>query len=182
MNDEHGTLLGPAAIRFRRRLPGPIERVWAHLVDSDKRKRWLAQGPMELHVGGKVELAFRNAELSQGDDRAPEKYRDYENRGETHGRVTQCDPPRLLAFTWRDAPGESQDDSEVTFELAADGDEVLLTLTHRRLSSKEEVLGVAGGWHTHLAILDDVLRGKAPRPFWRTHARIEAEYVARGLG
>lgn len=181
MND-HGTLLGPNAIRFQRRLPGPIERVWAHLVESDKRRRWLAQGPIELHVGGEVALSFRNAELSQGDDRAPEKYRGHENQGSTHGRVTQCDPPRLLAFTWREAPGESPDDSEVTFELAPDGDDVLLTLTHRRLSSKEAVLGVAGGWHTHLAILDDVLRGNPPRPFWRTHARVEAEYVARGLG
>ena len=36
MND-HGTLTSPDTIRFARLLPGPIERIWAHLVDPRKR-------------------------------------------------------------------------------------------------------------------------------------------------
>ena len=31
----------------------------------------------------------------------------------------------------------------------------------------------------HLGILEDHLSGQEPRPFWRTHTRLEAEYVAR---
>lgn len=181
MND-YGTILEPGTIRFRRSLPGPIERVWAHLVEPDKRRRWLADGPIDLRVGGHAELRFRNAELSRDDDRAPEKYRACENSGTTFGVVTRCEPPHLLAFTWRETPDASDGDSEVTFELAADGDRVQLTLTHRRLAAGAETLSVAGGWHTHLGLLDDVLAGREPRPFWRTHTRIEAEYTARGLG
>ncbi|HRO27074.1 MAG TPA: SRPBCC family protein [Luteimonas sp.] len=178
----HGILSEPGTLRFQRTLPGPIERVWHHLVDPDKRRLWLAAGPLDARVGGVVELVFRNAELSYNDDRAPEKYCEHENSGTTHGIVTRCDPPRLLAFTWRDTPGASDSDSEVTFELAPDGDQVRLTLTHRRLAAGAETLSVAGGWHTHLWLLEDVLAGREPRPFWRTHTLVEAEYAARGLG
>jgi hypothetical protein len=41
------------------------------------------------------------------------------------------------------------------------------------------MLSVAGGWHTHLAILGDNLEGRTPRPFWSTHAKAEAEYARR---
>ncbi|MBL8262519.1 MAG: SRPBCC family protein [Xanthomonadaceae bacterium] len=175
----HGTLTAPDTIRFERLLPGPIERVWDFLVDPDKRARWLAGGPMSLTPGGDVELQFHNAELSQGDDPAPEKYRDYENSGEVFGQVTACEPPRLLAFTWSDMPGEPEaEDSEVRFELETQGEQVLLTLTHTRLMSNE-LLSVAGGWHTHLGILEDILSNKDARPFWRTHTRLEAEYADR---
>lgn len=97
MNDAHGEPVAPDTIRFVRDLPGPIERVWAMLTEPALRARWLAGGAMDLRVGGAVALHFRNAKLSQGDDRAPAKYRDYENSGTMHGRITRLDPPRLLA-------------------------------------------------------------------------------------
>ena len=62
---EFGVLTEARTIRFQRVLPGPIERVWAFLTESDKRGRWLASGPMELRVGGRVELNFRHAELAR---------------------------------------------------------------------------------------------------------------------
>lgn len=179
MNNDHGTLTTPDTIRFERLLPGPIERVWAHLVDPAKRALWLAGGPMTLQPGGDVELQFHNADLSCNDDPAPEKYRDYENSGEVFGQIVACDPPRLLAFTWSDMPGEPEaEDSEVRFELETQGEQVRLTLTHTRLLSNE-LLSVAGGWHTHLGILEDILSGREARAFWRTHTRIEAEYAER---
>lgn len=179
MNNDHGTLTTPDTIRFERLLPGPIERVWAHLVDPAKRALWLAGGPMTLQPGGDVELQFHNADLSRNDDPAPEKYRDYENSGEVFGQIVACDPPRLLAFTWSDMPGEPEaEDSEVRFELETQGEQVRLTLTHTRLLSNE-LLSVAGGWHTHLGILEDILSGREARAFWRTHTRIEAEYAER---
>lgn len=179
MNDTHGTLTASDTIRFERLLPGPIERVWAFLVDPDKRALWLAGGPMTLASGGDVELQFHNAELSRDDDRAPEKYRDYENSGEVFGQIVECSPPHLLAFTWSDMPGEPEpEDSEVRFELESRDGKVLLSLTHTRLRANE-LLSVAGGWHTHLGILEDILTGHEARPFWRTHTRIEAEYAER---
>ncbi len=55
---------------------------------------------------------------------------------------------------------------------------MLLVLTHRRLTPTE-MLGVAGGWHTHLGILVDHLNGRTPQPFWSTYAPLEAEYEQR---
>lgn len=181
MND-HGLLVEPGTLRFLRTLPGPVERIWSHLVDPDLRRRWLAAGPIEPRLGGRVELRFRNAELSADDDRAPEKYRACENSGTTFGTVTRWEPPHVLAFTWRDTADASGTESEVTFELVPEDERVRLVLTHRRLAAGSETLGVAGGWHTHLGLLEDVLAGRAPRPFWRTHTRVEAEYAGRGLG
>ena len=41
----YGELIEPATVRIERMLPGPIERVWDYLTDSDLRAQWLA----ELH-------------------------------------------------------------------------------------------------------------------------------------
>jgi uncharacterized protein YndB with AHSA1/START domain len=172
---DYGVVTEAGTVRFERVLPGPIERVWAYLTDSEKRGKWLASGPMELRVGGEVELRFRHAELSPQRESTPDRYKHYENGVTTHGRITRCDPPRLLSYTWADKP----EDSEVTFELTPQGEGVLLVLTHRRLGDSAAMTDVASGWHTHLAILIDHLNGEVPRPFWSTHTGIEAEYERR---
>jgi uncharacterized protein YndB with AHSA1/START domain len=171
---EFGVVTEARTLRIRRVLPGPIERVWAYLTESDKRGRWLASGPMELQVGGRVELTFRNTELSPHAEPPPDKYRKYEGAG-FQGRVTRCEPPRLLSYTW----GEGFEGSEVTFELTPQGEGVLLVLTHRRLPDRTTMVRVASGWHAHLEILLDRLSGQEPGPFWSTLARLEAEYEKR---
>jgi uncharacterized protein YndB with AHSA1/START domain len=177
--NEYGTLIGNNSIRFERLLPGPIERVWAYLVEPDKRALWLAGGPMRLATGGEVALQFHNAELSRNDDSAPEKYRAIENSGNVYGHIVACDPPYRLIFTWGDAPDmTAAESSEVDIALAVEGESVQLVLTHRRL--KPQVMGSVGaGWHTHLGILGDRIDGREPRLFWRTHTALEAEYVER---
>jgi uncharacterized protein YndB with AHSA1/START domain len=172
---EFGVVPAARTVCIRRVLPGPIERVWAHLTESEKRGRWLASGPMELRVGGRVELNFRNADLSPQVEPTPEKYQSREDGASIHGRITRCDPPRLLSYTWGGTSGES----EVTFELTPQGEDALLVLTHRRLGNRTAMVSVAGGWHTHLGILIDHLEGREPRPFWSTYARLEAEYESR---
>jgi uncharacterized protein YndB with AHSA1/START domain len=171
---EFGVVTERRTVRFQRVLPGPIERVWAYLTESEKRSRWLASGPMELRVGGRMELNFRNSDLSPHAEPTPDKYKKYEEHS-VCGRMTRCDPPRILSYTW----GGEASDSEVTFELSPRGQEVLLVLTHRRLSGRAGMVSVAGGWHTHLGILTDQLEGREPRPFWSTHAQLEAEYERR---
>jgi uncharacterized protein YndB with AHSA1/START domain len=172
---EYGELIAADAVRFVRELPGPIDTVWAFIVEGDKRKRWLCDGETELRMGGSVALHFHNESLSKEPDIAPpEKYRDLPEHVHFTGTVTACKPPTLLSHTWEFA-GEA---SEVTYELAADGDKVKLTLTHRRLTS-QEVLGVLGGWHTHLDILDDVLTNQKPRAFWKRHTDMENRYEKR---
>lgn len=168
-----GELIADNTVRFERLLPGPIERVWSYIVDSDKRAQWLCGGKTELRIGGHVDMHFHNASLSnQQDIERPEKYRDMPEKVSFAGTVTRCDPPRVLAHTW-DFHNES---SEVCYELTAQDDQVLLVLTHTRLHSGEEIISVCGGWHAHLDILIDVLEGREARPFWKTHAKLEAQY------
>jgi len=125
---------------------------------------------MELRADGRVELQFRFSELSA--EKTPPTKSD---ECEVPGRVTRCDPPRLLSYTWGDEP----DASEVTFELTPQGKTVLLVITHRRLGDRGTMVSVATGWHTHLGILIDLLSGEEPRPFWATKIRMEEEYGKR---
>ena len=68
---EYGVATEPGTVRLERVLPGPIERVWKYLTDSDLRAKWLASGDMDLQVGGRTELRFRNSELSPRRNRRP---------------------------------------------------------------------------------------------------------------
>ena len=83
---------------------------------------------------------------------------------------------RVWAYTWGDEAGRY---GEVTCELAPRGNDVLLVLTHRRLSDRAAMVEVAGGGHARLGILEDVLERREPRSFWSTHARVAAEYEKR---
>ncbi len=165
---EPGIAREPGTFRIERLLPGPIERVWAYLTDTEKRRKWFGAGPMHLRVGGRVGLQFRFSELTT--ERTPPNHDD---SCEVPGRVTQCDPPRLLSYTWGDGP----DASEVTFELTQQGKSVLLVITHRRLGDLGKMISVASGWHAHLDVLADHLNGRNLRPFWTTKARLEDHYA-----
>ncbi len=171
---EFGQRIAPDTVRIERLLPVPIERVWDYLTDGELRGKWLAGGAMEQRVGGRVELHFHNSALTENDDPPPAKYAKYDNAS-TGGTVTEIDPPHLLAYTW----GEEDGASHVRFELATQGQQVRLVVTHSRLSGRDGMLSVAAGWHTHLDILRDRLLGREPAGMWRTHARLEAEYARR---
>ena len=62
--DAYGVLTEPATLTIQRLLPGPIERVWAYLTESERRRQLLAAGQMEMKVGAPFELVWRNDELS----------------------------------------------------------------------------------------------------------------------
>jgi len=163
-------------VRIERTLPGPIERVWAYLTESDKRGQWLASGDMTLRVGEPVELLFRHAELSEAPGDPPPRYAAMKEGHLNTGHITACEPPRLLAYTWAENHG---DPSEVRFELVERGHDVLLIVTHTRLDGRDTMRSVAGGWHTHLDILVDRMHERAPANFWKTYERVAAEYGRR---
>ncbi|MBB1596752.1 SRPBCC family protein [Achromobacter sp. UMC46] len=176
---DHGVVMDPTTLRFTRQLPASVETVWAFLTESEKRGRWLATGDMELREGGGVTLRFVHADLSSVTEATPAPYQAYENGVTTHGVVTRCEPPRLLAFTWGGSKGEP---SEVMFELTPEGEGTRLVLTHRKLSSRDAMIDVAGGWHTHLGVLSARLEGRDPGPFWSAHQHWETDYKARIAG
>lgn len=168
---DYPQVLSPTEVRFERLLPGPIEKVWSYLTDAGKRGEWLASGPMEPRVGGKVMLRFKHSHLSPNQAPPPAKYATMDVEGHrAEETVTQFDPPHRLAFTW----GAQ---SEVVFELAPKDGKVLLTLTHRKLPTEAERDGNAAGWHCHLTVLADKLEGRTPPAFWDIFRKIDAEYA-----
>jgi uncharacterized protein YndB with AHSA1/START domain len=171
-NDQHGHFTGPAEVRLVRTLPGPIERVWEYLTDSEKRSRWFAGGPMELRAGGKMRLDFRHKNIAP-DETPPEEHKQHHDPGHSMtGIVTRCEPPRVLAFTFgRDG------ESEATFELTTQGNDVLLVLTHRATGGDIPYMAEFGaGWHTHFAQLIALLEGAPRPPFWPMHTKLKADY------
>lgn len=167
VRNDYGTLSDPTTLMIRRVLPGPIERIWSYLTDSELRAKWLASGDMPLAAGEGFELTWRNDRLADG----PATPRP-EGFGEEHSmksRIVEVEPPRRLVFTW----GEK---AEVSFTLIEKGSEVVLTVTHRRVSDRAMLLMVSAGWHAHLDVLAAVVAG-TPRPdFWARWAHLKTEY------
>jgi len=166
----YGVLIEPATLKIERLLPGPIERVWAYLTDNNLRRQWLAAGEMEMKVGAPFELVWRNDQLTDPPGERPPGF------GEEHrmqSRITEFDPPRKLAIAWNGS-------GDVSFELTPKGNEVLLTVIHRRLPDRGTLLMVGAGWHMHLDILVARANGeKDPAPFWDGWSRLKKEYDRR---
>lgn len=162
-------------VRFERLLPGPIERVWSFLVDSEKRGQWLAQGSMPVTVGESFELHFDNSRLSSRTSPVPEAFQRYDRPRTSQHRLTRFDPPHALSFSW----GSEEAPSEVSIDLSAVGDRVRLVLVHTRLPERGSVLMVSGGWHTHLDVLAQRLAGQEPGAFWTAFAEVHREYDRR---
>jgi uncharacterized protein YndB with AHSA1/START domain len=167
--DDYGVLTEPATLRIQRLLPGPIERVWAFLTESELRRKWLAAGEMEMKVGAPFELVWRNDELTNPPGQRPPGF-SAERRMQS--KIVELDPPHKLAFAWEGS-------GDVSFELEPKGNEVLLTVTHRRLPDRANLLGVGAGWHAHLDMLLARVTGKEPAPFWDVMTRLRKEYDGR---
>lgn len=141
---DSGRIITESAVRFERRLPGPIERVWEHLTSDRHLPDWFGGRGMsftlEPREGGQVSLMG----------------------GHIRGLVTQFKPPRLLSYTWNVLnPGETESaypESYVTIELQPDGDHVQLVLTHRPIPDVMTPFTLLG-WHTFLDLLAAMLRG-----------------------
>jgi hypothetical protein len=67
----YGALTEPTTLEIMRLLPGPIERVWAYLTESELRRKWLAAGEMEMKVGALFEFVWRNDELTNPPGQRP---------------------------------------------------------------------------------------------------------------
>lgn len=165
-NQQLGSLAPDKSLRLQRRLPGPIERVWAYLTDSDLRRQWLASGEMPLQAGASFELVWRNDELSGSPAERPEGFA-AESRATC--QFIEVEPPRRMRYIW---PGVG----EVTMELEDAGGEVLLTVTHRQLVGERLILNVCAGWHAHLALLIARMEGAPAPSLWATWKLVRVQY------
>lgn len=156
-------------LTMKRLLPGPIERVWRYLTESDLRRKWLASGEMLLEEGSEFTLTWRNNELTDPPGKTPE--------GKSGEHTMACtmlavDAPYHLKFTWGSTGG-------VSFDLEEQGDQVLLVLTHHRVTDPEMLLGVSAGWHAHLQLMGSLLTKNLPEPHWDAYNRLRIEYSER---
>lgn len=163
-------------LRFERLLDAPVETVWQYFVDPELRSRWFMGGGIEPQVGGKIEMVFDHDQLSDDDVAMPERFA--ANRGKRwHETITEIEAPHHLAFSWNNG-----DAGTVTIDLTAVGDgQTRLRLVHSGLRGAADAKNFGGGWHSHLAVLQARLAGRAVPDFWAVHVASEA-HVAEVLG
>ena len=145
-------------ITFERRLPAPIERVWAALTVPAELAGWLADSSVDLRVGGSIVHDF------DPDDAA----------SRVSGTILTLDPPKTLEYEWQFS-GETR--SILRYDLWADGEATLLTLTHRLLGV-EQAAGYGAGWHAYLDALESFLVGSPPDDWATGFARCLPAYKA----
>jgi uncharacterized protein YndB with AHSA1/START domain len=179
--DNYATEIDTRTIEFVRILPGPIEKIWAYLWDGEKRGEWFASGPMPTKVGESFEMRFKHSELSPHTAAPPEKMAEMDRNGHTSRNVLLAyEPPHRLVFSFGPDP---QNSSEVEFRLTPEGaakdNKIRFTLTHRKISDRNTKLNVSGGWHSHLAILEDKANGRVPPAFWDVWRQFDGVYDKR---
>jgi uncharacterized protein YndB with AHSA1/START domain len=167
--------IAPDCLRFERLLDAPLDKVWRYLVDPDLRARWFMAGPTDLKVGGAFGLTMEHDRLSDRSVPMPERYRPYVGHSWAE-RITRLEPPHLLAFTW-----ENGDAGEVTFELSDVDGRTRLVLTHTGLRGPDDAVNFGGGWHSHLAALEQRVQGKVVPNYWALHSEAEV-LMKRALG
>lgn len=170
--DDFGLVSEDATLMIQRLLPGPINRVWSYLTDSELRRQWLAAGAMEEKVGAAVEFIWRNDELTDPPGTRPDGF-DEEHRMTCE--VTEIDAPHRLAISWGSTGG-------VTFSLEEKGDEILLTIIHKRVEDPAILINVSAGWHAHVDVLEARMRGTAAKPHWDNWTQLREIYAARLAG
>jgi uncharacterized protein YndB with AHSA1/START domain len=169
-SEDFATMAGAGTLVIQRWLPGPVERVWRYLVESELRKQWLAAGEMDLRSGAALELAWRNDGLSVASDPRPTGLPEVQR---LQSRVIAVDPPHLLTIAWGGG--------EVSFALVEQGGRVRLTVTHSGLDAVPARAEIAGGWHMHLDILQARLSGQAAGSFWSGWAGLRDHYARQDL-
>jgi uncharacterized protein YndB with AHSA1/START domain len=149
---------GSTQVRFVRRLPHPVERVWAALTDPAELRMWWGATDLDLVDGGRFGLRWLNTD-------------EHGNVATLDGTITKLDPPRLLeisaawGFTGSDTPGTQ---TTLTWELDPDGDQTLLRFTNTVAAPTQPAstegptsadTRTAAGWHLHLDALATILAG-----------------------
>lgn len=148
-----------AIMTFERRLPHPIERVWAAITDPFERGQWMGDTTIDAREGGMIEMTPTSPPID------PEQKR-------MTGRILVWDPPRVFEHEWNQRIVEP---SVVRYELQPDGDATLLRFSHRGLGVPN-ANGFRPGTHAYLDRLEAYL-AEAELPDWQQRYREVAESV-----
>lgn len=137
-----------AVLTFERRLPFPIDTVWAAITDPVERGRWFGHTTIDAREGGTIETVPTGPPLPDG-------------RKRMTGHILVWDPPHVFEHEWRQPIVEA---GVVRYELRSDGDGTVLRFTHRGLSVRN-ASGFRGGTASYLDRLSAHLAGE-PLPDW----------------
>ena len=174
---EFGQRIDAHTVRFERLLPGPVEKIWTYLTDGKMRGEWFAAGDIPNKVGERFELRFKHADLSPNKAPPPDRFKAMDQNGfVSHERLLALEPMHRLVHTFGE---DNPPGTEVEFKLEPVGDKVRLTLTHSKIPDRAYAVNVSGGWHSHLAILEDKAADKTPDAFWDVWRRTEHTYEQR---
>lgn len=137
---EYGELTrtsGYITATMERQVEDPAEAVWSMLGEESNRVKWLAPGSLDLQVGGRAQLDFKDSYVV------------------VDSEVTACTAPRLLAFSWS---GIDDPLRPVQFEIDsnADGCKIKLTIS---IPENEVVARSCAGWEAHLTMMQAALAG-----------------------
>jgi hypothetical protein len=137
-------------VRFERLLPGPVERTWQVLTETNRLPGWYGEGHIEPGIGGAVSLMG-------GHIRAPSRSACRRSGSPTAERVQPGDEVSPYP------------ESYLSLELKPAGGDTALVLTHLPVLERFVKLN-AMGWHTYLDMLAAALRGEpmAPRDAYMT--------------
>jgi uncharacterized protein YndB with AHSA1/START domain len=129
-----------ATMTFRRRLPFPIDAVWAAITEPAQRAAWFGTTTIEPRTGGRITM------MPDDPPAAPEAKR-------MTGRILTWRPPSgpaprtaILEHEWHQRIVE---EGVVRYELTEDGPETVLVFTHDGLSIRNAE-GFIPGTHAYL--------------------------------
>ncbi len=153
-------------LRYVRRFPHPVSRVWSAITESDQLRHWMPCDIVgERRTGSDITLPFWSAQI--------EKYRLEETM--LTGRIEVWDAPHVFQWTWGG--------DVLRFELRADDAGTTMTFTTWLESPDlEGAASAAGGYHVCLDELAVLLDTGSAAPLTESDEaarRLQTEYARR---
>src|SRR2546422_791760 len=134
-----------ATLAFERRIPHPVQVVWEALTEPEHLARWyMTKAVIDGRTGGSIDFRIGPAQLH------------------VTGRILVWEPPHVFEYEWKVKPWGRMpkgEDAIVRWELRPEGEETVLTLTHRNLT-RRSALGAAPATHVGLERLVAQLAGQ----------------------
>ncbi len=126
-------------------IAAPPERIFLALSDPDELRRWFS-GPdcpakfwkMDARVGGQYSYATEKGSITVN----------HVSEFECHGEILECDPPRLLVYTWiANWHDDKSARTVVRWELEKKGNGTRVKVTHSGLANLPIARkDYSGGW------------------------------------
>jgi uncharacterized protein YndB with AHSA1/START domain len=129
-------------LRYERRYPHPIEKVWDAITQPERLVAWLGEAEIELEQGGAIKITWLNSDEDG-------------NTAVYNGRITRFEPPNVLEY-------DGDIHGRLRWELSPDGEHVtILKFTNWTPAPDDFRSKVAAGWDIHLEHLATALDGGA---------------------